>query len=152
VVLSLGSNMGNPRENLKTAIEMLCANQMFSNFEVASLYKTAPVGYTEQADFFNTCVSFDTDMAPEDLLDFTQSIEQALHRVRDIRWGPRTLDIDIVLYGDLAVDTKRLTIPHPRYKERAFVVLPLNELTGMNLPVPEGQRADVVSWDDKAQV
>ena len=72
-----------------------------------------------------------------ELLDLTQSIEKAFHRERTIHWGPRTLDIDIITYGDIEMDTKRLTIPHPRYKERAFVLAPMSELTVIDTPIPE---------------
>ena len=138
VLLSIGSNMGDREANIAFAEERLenCPHIRF--LKKASIYETEPVGYTEQPDFLNTCVSFLTDLPPEELLDLTSSIENDCKRVRTVRWGPRTLDIDIIFYGDEKIDTKRLTIPHPRWKERAFVIVPAKELKELDVPVPEG--------------
>ena len=82
-------------------------------------------------------MSIETTMEPLELLDYVQGIEQDFHRERTIRWGPRTLDIDIITYGDITMNTKRLTLPHPRYKERAFVLVPMSELTEIDVPIPD---------------
>ena len=136
-ILSLGSNMGDRKKTIEDAIAVLEEHPGILDLKCASFYETEPVGYEDQPWFLNTCVSFDTTLAPMELLDLTQSIEKAFHRERTIHWGPRTLDIDIITYGDIEMDTKRLTIPHPRYKERAFVLAPMSELTVIDTPIPE---------------
>lgn len=136
VLLSIGSNMGDREANLAFAEERLEKCEFISSLRKASIYETEPVGYTDQADFLNTCVSFKTTLGPEELLDLTSEIENDCKRVRTIRWGPRTLDIDIIFYGDEKIDTPRLTIPHPRWQERAFVIVPAKELMDLDVPVP----------------
>ena len=136
-ILSLGSNMGDRRKTIDGAIAILEASSEITGLKRASYYETEPVGYEDQAWFLNTCVSFETTLEPLELLDLTQSIEQEFHRERTIHWGPRTLDIDIISYGDVTMDTERLTIPHPRYTERAFVLAPMSELTDIGVPIPE---------------
>lgn len=138
VLLSIGSNMGDRQANLAFAEERLANCPQISDLKKASIYETEPVGYTDQADFLNTCVSFKTTLSPDELLDLTSGIENDCKRVRKIRWGPRTLDIDIIFYGDEKIDTLRLTIPHPRWQERAFVIVPAKELKDLDVPVPEG--------------
>ncbi len=136
VLLSIGSNMGDREANLAFAEERLEKCEFISSLRKASIYETEPVGYTDQADFLNTCVSFKTTLGPEELLDLTSGIENDCKRVRTIRWGPRTLDIDIIFYGDEKIDTPRLTIPHPGGQERAFVIVPAKELMDLDVPVP----------------
>ena len=130
--------MGDREANLAFAEERLAACPQISSLKKASIYETEPVGYTDQADFLNTCVSFVTTLSPEELLDLTSGIENDCKRVRTIRWGPRTLDIDIIFYGDEKIDTPNLTIPHPRWQDRAFVIVPAKELKDLDVPVPEG--------------
>jgi len=129
--------MGDRKKTLDDAIEVIRNNAKITDLKCASFYETEPVGYLDQPWFLNTCVSFETTMEPLELLDFTQAVEKDFHRERTIRWGPRTLDIDIITYGDIKMDTKRLTLPHPRYKERAFVLVPMSELTEINVPIPD---------------
>ena len=136
-ILSLGSNIGDRKKTLDDAIEVIRSNEAVSDLKCASFYETEPVGYLDQPWFLNTCVSFETTMEPLELLDYVQGIEQYFHRERTIRWGPRTLDIDIITYGDITMNTKRLTLPHPRYKERAFVLVPMSELTEIDVPIPD---------------
>ncbi|MCR5615432.1 MAG: 2-amino-4-hydroxy-6-hydroxymethyldihydropteridine diphosphokinase [Saccharofermentans sp.] len=136
-MLSLGSNIGDRKKTLDDAIEVIRSNEAVSDLKCASFYETEPVGYLDQPWFLNTCVSFATTMEPLELLDYVQGIEQDFHRERTIRWGPRTLDIDIITYGDITMNTKRLTLPHPRYKERAFVLVPMSELTEIDVPIPD---------------
>ena len=138
VLLSIGSNMGDREANIAFAEERLEECPQINSLKKASIYETEPVGYTDQPDFLNTCVSFMTTLRPEELLDLTSSIENEAKRKRTIRWGPRTLDIDIIFYGDEVIDTPRLTIPHPRWKERAFVIVPAKELKDLEVAVPEG--------------
>ncbi len=136
-VLSLGSNMGDRQENLQQAIDLLRGNKEIDKLRFASLYETQPVGYDDQTDFLNTCVEFETTLTPHELLLFTQSIEKTLHRVKTIVNGPRTIDLDILLYGTQRYDDNDLVIPHPRMYERAFVLRPLNELGLYEGEIPE---------------
>ena len=129
--------MGDRKKTLDDAIEVIRSNEAVSDLKCASFYETEPVGYLDQPWFLNTCVSFETTMEPLELLDYVQGIEKDFHRERTIRWGPRTLDIDIITYGDITMNTKRLTLPHPRYKERAFVLVPMSELTEIDVPIPD---------------
>lgn len=133
--LGLGSNLGDRLGNLRQAVELLQAHPDIRITRVSSIYETAPVGPVEQPDFLNMVAAADTTLSPEELLSVALEIEGRLHRVRTIRWGPRTLDIDILLYGDCIVQQKDLTIPHPRMEERAFVLIPLLEVAG-NLRIP----------------
>jgi len=126
--LSLGSNLGDRLTILRGAVAELAATAGIEVRAVSSLYETAPVGLREQPDFLNAAVKLRTSLEPEALLDRCLEIEQRFDRRREIRWGPRTLDVDIILYGQLSIDTERLTIPHPRARERAFVLVPLVEI------------------------
>ncbi len=134
--MSLGSNMGDREENLKTAVRLLRDSGRIRNIESSSLYETEPVGYDDQDDFYNICIGFDTDLKPLELLDLSQAIEKELLRVRTIKNGPRTIDLDILLYGDRKINTKRLIVPHERMFERAFVLVPLSELTDIDCEIP----------------
>ncbi len=128
--LSLGSNMGDRMDNLTKAVRMLMEDPKISNVKCSPVFETDPVGYTEQDPFLNICVRLETSLSPVALLDLCQKIESALHRVRKIHWGPRTIDLDILTYGQEKIDTKRLTVPHPRMEERGFVQVPLGFLRG----------------------
>ncbi len=126
IYLSLGSNIGETRKNLEEAMEALAEKVEIT--AVSSYYETEPVGYKDQSWFLNIAVAGETVLAPYDLLSFTQSIERGMGRVKLIRFGPRNIDIDILLYDDLILKDDALTIPHPRMTERAFVVEPLYEI------------------------
>lgn len=126
--IGLGGNLGDRRANLDRALALLNASPGVRVRRVASVYETAPVGFTAQPRFLNTVAEVETDLAPADLLAVMQRIEAELGRVRTIRWGPRTIDLDLLLYDDLTLDDPALTIPHPRLAERAFVLVPLAEL------------------------
>ncbi|WP_105994626.1 2-amino-4-hydroxy-6-hydroxymethyldihydropteridine diphosphokinase [Staphylococcus simulans] len=128
VFLGLGSNVGDREAQLKAAIDLLDEQQDIEVIKVSSFYETAPVGYVDQPDFLNLCIKIETELSPHEVLERGLAIEQQLHRVRKERWGPRTLDIDILLYGDEIIETKDLSIPHPRMTERAFVLIPLQEI------------------------
>lgn len=128
IYLALGSNI-EPRETyLAKALDALNAYQQITIVKKSSVYKTAPVGYTDQADFLNMVVEVDTSLLPLALLDVCQAIEKQLGRKRDIRFGPRTIDLDILMYNQENRETERLTLPHPRMLERAFVLIPLGEI------------------------
>ncbi|MBM7622721.1 2-amino-4-hydroxy-6-hydroxymethyldihydropteridine diphosphokinase [Sporohalobacter salinus] len=127
--LSLGSNKGNREDYLKKAIKGLQGNSDIEVIAISSIYATEPVGYTDQADFLNLVVEIKTTLTPLELLDYIQEVELELNRTREIRWGPRTIDIDIILFGDREIKSNRLTVPHPRFQQRAFVLVPLSDLT-----------------------
>jgi 2-amino-4-hydroxy-6-hydroxymethyldihydropteridine diphosphokinase len=126
--IALGSNLDDPKWQIQTALNEI--NQLPNTFlcKHSSLYQSKPLGPQDQEDFINACAKIQTLLSPENLLFELQKMEQKHHRVRDRRWGPRTLDLDILLYGDLALNTKDLTIPHPEIANRAFVLYPLIEI------------------------
>lgn len=124
--IGIGSNVGDKKTNCLKGIELLSETGRVGG--VSSLYYTEPVGFKEQADFINAVAGIETDLPPMDLLSICQSIENRLGRVRTLRWGPRTLDLDILLYGDLVMDQPDLVIPHPMLAARKFVLIPLAEI------------------------
>ena len=126
VYLGLGSNMGNRQANLDSALEFL--SQRLQLKKVSSLYDTEPVGNTEQPRFLNMVCQVNTRLAPEELLTLAKGIELKLGRAPRTSNAPRPIDIDILFYGDQVVKTKKLVIPHPRLTERAFVLVPLDEI------------------------
>lgn len=123
--LGLGSNLGDRERYLLTAVERLRSHPCIREVSPSPIYETDPVGVTDQPLFLNMACRIRTTLAPEELLDVAMNIEKTLGRRRDIRWGPRTIDIDILLYDNAAIDTGRLTVPHPRMMERMFVLVPL---------------------------
>ncbi|WP_411842985.1 2-amino-4-hydroxy-6-hydroxymethyldihydropteridine diphosphokinase [Salinicoccus sp. HZC-1] len=128
--LGLGSNLGNRRENLESAIRRLGEQVEINVTKRSSLYDTEPYGKTDQPDFMNMCVEIETRISPLDLLESVLSIEHELGRVRKEVWGPRTIDIDILLYEDLELSLDDLSIPHTQMHKRAFVLDPLSEIAG----------------------
>ncbi len=126
VYLSLGSNLGHREANIKSALEML--GQETRILQVSSLYETEPVGYKDQPWFLNLVCAVETELAPQALLELAQTIEKNLGRKQTCRFGPRLIDLDILFYDDLVLDSPDLTIPHPRLAERAFVLVPLKEI------------------------
>jgi 2-amino-4-hydroxy-6-hydroxymethyldihydropteridine diphosphokinase len=126
--LSLGSNMGDRESLLRQAVDKLNDVAGIQVLRCSALYETEPVGYTEQAPFLNAVVEIKCSLSIEQLLTVCMEIEQALGRKRITRWGPRTIDIDILLFADLCVSLPHLTIPHPRISERMFVLMPLAEV------------------------
>lgn len=128
VYLGLGSNLGNRKANITAALQRLTAVPEITLVRQASYYETEPVGYQDQDWFLNTVALFETALLPLELLQQMQQIELALGRVRTIRWGPRTIDIDLLFYGEQIINTPELIVPHPRILERAFVVVPLLEI------------------------
>lgn len=154
VVIGLGANLGDRLETLREAVRRMAA---LSGTILARsrLYETAPIG-PDQPDYLNASVLLDTALAPLALLDELRRIEASLgrDRARELRWGPRTLDLDVLWIAETCVDLERLTVPHPRLHERAFAVLPLLDVvpsardprTGATYVVPEGQ--DVRALDE----
>ncbi len=126
--LSVGSNMGDRGANLRFALKSLAERDGIQPLRGSAIYETSPWGPVAQENFLNACIELETSLSPDELLSVCQDIEHAAARSREIHWGPRTLDIDILLYDDITIETPRLTIPHPRMKERMFVLVPLMEL------------------------
>ena len=126
VYLSLGSNLGDREINLLKAIEQL--PPLVNVVKKSQVYETEPWGYLDQPKFLNQVLQVKTALSPLELLLYLQEIEKSLGRMVDIRFGPRKIDIDILIYGDLIIDLKNLIIPHKRMTERAFVLVPLGEL------------------------
>ena len=129
-LLALGGNLGDARTTLDRAIAALCERGDIRLTARSSDYKTPPWGVADQPPFINLCIAVETTLTPPALLARTQDIERAFGRDREHerRWGPRPLDIDLLSYDDLAIDTPQLTLPHPRMFERAFVLVPLAEI------------------------
>ena len=125
--LGLGGNLGDREANLRAAMEHLRAGGVRVE-RCSSFYETAPWGVTDQPRFLNAVCRAETDLLPADLLRLAKRIEGELGRVQTVRYGPRPIDIDLLLYGDCTLETAELTIPHPRLRERAFVLLPLAEI------------------------
>lgn len=148
--IGLGSNMGNTEETLNEALRMIDLHPEIKVIEVSTIYLTEPVGYVDQPWFSNCVAELETDLTPLRLLDVLQEIEEILGRVRTIRWGPRTVDLDILLYDKLNIDNDRLTIPHPRMKERAFVMIPLSEIAA-SAEFPDGKTVKDV-WQGQKSV
>jgi len=127
IFLALGSNVGDGDKHFDEAINLL--SEKIANIIQAPRYKSKAVGFTDQADFTNSVICGDTKLEPLELLKFTQSIEEEVGRIRRFRWGPREIDIDIIFYDDMIIDEKNLTVPHPRFTEREFVLKPLIDIT-----------------------
>lgn len=124
-VLALGSNLGERNDTLSGAVADLVDPPEVRLLAVSPVVQTKPVGGPAgQPDFLNMVVTVETTLAPAALLEHCQAVENKHHRVREVRWGPRTLDVDIIIYGDLQSDDPDLTLPHPRAAERAFVLYP----------------------------
>lgn len=128
VYLSIGSNMGNREEYLQTALEKLRQERTIRGVRVSDWIETEPYGYVEQASFLNAAVELETLESPDSLLKILQKIETEGGRERTIHWGPRTIDLDIVLFGDVVMQTEMLTIPHREMHLREFVLRPLAQL------------------------
>lgn len=134
-LIGLGSNVGDRLQFLRRAVKHLGETLCIHVRAVSSVYETEPVGPAAQAWFLNAVVAVDTSLDPVTLLQQTQAIERALGREATYHWGPRTIDLDIILYGNIQTTTATLTIPHPELCQRAFVMIPLLELApGLILP------------------
>ena len=129
--------MDGPHDQLDRALASLSTDPNIELVAVSDRYQTPPIG-PSQPDYINAAAQLQTTLSPESLLDRLQFIEQQQDRVRTLRWGPRTLDLDILIYDNIVLDTQRLTIPHPRMAERAFVLLPLADING-DLALPSGK-------------
>lgn len=125
VFVALGANLEDPKTQLDNATAALSALALGNSLKVSPYYCSVPMGDVVQPDYVNAVASFETDLAPLALLDALQQIENTQGRVRKERWGPRTLDLDLLLYGDEIIDEPRLKVPHYGMKERSFVLVPL---------------------------
>ncbi|MGG3575419.1 2-amino-4-hydroxy-6-hydroxymethyldihydropteridine diphosphokinase [Bacillus gobiensis] len=128
VYVALGSNMGDREAYLRSAVSFIHQHPHVKVDAVSSIYETDPVGYDDQDLFLNMVISLSTSLDPFELLQFLLKTEAELDRERTIRWGPRTVDLDILLYNEENIETEQLIIPHPRMHERLFVLIPLKEI------------------------
>ena len=140
--IAIGSNLSDPVSQAKVAIEALKTLPKSELLACSSLYSSTPMGPQDQPDYINAVAKVSTELTPLELLDCTQAIELERGRVRkDERWGPRTLDLDIILYGNEVIDSERLVVPHYGMKEREFVLYPIAEIAP-NLTLPCGTRLE----------
>jgi 2-amino-4-hydroxy-6-hydroxymethyldihydropteridine diphosphokinase len=142
-VVALGSNIGNPKENLDLALALL--KEATDVKKVSSYYITKPVGYEEQPDFVNAVCIIETELPAMELLNMLHGIEKAMGRERTIKWGPRTLDLDIIQYGSLLSKSEELTLPHPRAHERKFVLEPWHEIEPDAILLTHGKIEELLS-------
>lgn len=158
VFVALGSNLAQPLQQVRAALTALDNVPLTRVSKCSSFYRSRPLGPQDQPDYLNAVVALETDLSAEQLLDHTQAIELEQGRERKAhRWGPRTLDLDILLFGDAVIDTARLTVPHYDMKNREFMLYPLAEIAP-DLVFPDGEslayrlarvdRNGLTHWDD----
>jgi 2-amino-4-hydroxy-6-hydroxymethyldihydropteridine diphosphokinase len=152
-LIAMGGNLGCVRTTLDRAVAALCDGREVRLIARSADYRTPPWGVTDQPAFVNLCIAVATELSPRALLDRAHRIEAECGRNRagEQRWGPRTLDIDIIGYGDLVLDEPGLTLPHPRFKERAFVLAPLAEIAPDRC-IAGVRVADALKWLDASGV
>jgi len=126
--VALGANLGDREASLREALRRMAAVPGLVVLRASHMYETDPIGYVDQPTFLNMAAAVGTNLSPDELLRKLLAIEQAMGRVRDIRWGPRTIDLDLLLYEGVQMQTEPLTLPHPRMAERAFVLVPLRDV------------------------
>lgn len=126
--VALGANLGDREAGLREALRRMADLPGVKLLRVSAVYETEPFGYADQPQFLNMAAALTAEMSPEELLGHLLNIEKDMGRVRTVRWGPRTIDLDLLLCGDKVVNTEYLTLPHPRMAERAFVLVPLREI------------------------
>jgi len=149
--LGLGANIGRRARALADALALLDATDGLAPAAASSVYETEPVGVTEQPRFLNLVARLDCRLSPEELLAAVQQVERRLKRVRTRRWGPRTIDVDILLIGDERIETPALTVPHPEMTRRQFVLVPLAEIAP-EVALPGGRTAGELSAGESAAV
>jgi 2-amino-4-hydroxy-6-hydroxymethyldihydropteridine diphosphokinase len=145
VVLALGSNLGDRLGNLQRGVDVLCAGPGLEGLAVSPVYETAPVGGPAQPDYLNAVLVAVTALPARSVLGRGQAAERALHRVRTEHWGPRTLDVDVIVYGTEVSDDPELTLPHPRAHERAFVLAPWHDVDAGAVLPGHGRVADLLA-------
>ena len=126
--IGIGSNQGNKYENCVLAIESICSHKKNNLLKQSSLYLTEPWGYKEQDDFINAVIKIETSLSPLNLLSILQGVERKLGKKKNGKWGPRTIDLDILFYNNQTLESPQLTIPHPLLHQRGFVLIPLKEI------------------------
>ena len=141
-IVALGSNVGDPKANLDLALALL--REATDVKKVSSYYSTKPVGFTDQPDFLNAVCIIETELPAMALLAMLQGIEKVMGRERTIKWGPRTIDLDIIQYGDLISKAEELTLPHPRAHERKFVLEPWHEIEPDAILLTHGKISDLL--------
>ena len=153
-VIAVGANLGNAEWAVDHALGGLAGRLGGSLVARSSLYRTAPVGGPEQPDFVNAVAIVEADLAPLETLRVLQAMENEAGRVREVRWGPRTLDLDVISAGDLVSEDPVLTVPHPRAHERAFVLVPWLEIDPQAVLAGKGRVCDLVDagFDDQGIV
>ena len=127
--IGFGSNIGDRLTHIQNAIDVLSKTEEITLQKISSIYKTDPVGYEAQAQFLNGVAAIQTHLSPLSLLHTLKDIETAIGRKHRVRWGPREIDLDILIYGDMCLQTEQLVIPHPEMHLRRFVLVPLAEIT-----------------------
>lgn len=127
-IIGIGTNIGERKRNIENAVEALRLVPKCDVLRASKIYETEPVGYAEQDNFYNACVEIESSLTPNELLGVCLGIEAAFGRIREFKNGPRILDLDLILAECSAVNTQNLTLPHPRFAERRFVLIPLLEL------------------------
>lgn len=137
VFVGLGSNLDEPLSQLKKAIEHLKQVEKLTVINISDFYSSSPMGPQDQPDYINAVVELSTSLSAEQLLDELQRIEQEQGRVRKQHWGARTLDLDILLFGNEVINTERLIVPHSGISERNFVLYPLSDLVDLNFNIPK---------------
>ena len=136
-VVALGANLEEPRKAVELAIELL--KQSTDVIAISSMYETAPVGGPEQDNYINAVVTLESDLPAADLLALLHGIEKSMGRMRDERWGPRVIDLDLIQYGTLLSKSEELTLPHPRAHERRFVLEPWHEIDPQAILLTHGR-------------
>jgi 2-amino-4-hydroxy-6-hydroxymethyldihydropteridine diphosphokinase len=144
-VISLGANIGDPKANLDLAIGLL--REATEVIAVSSYLQTKPVGGPEQPDYLNAVVIVESELPAKDLLALLNGIETAMGRTREIHWGPRVIDLDLIQYGGLLVTDEKLTLPHPRAHERRFVLAPWFEIEPEAILLTHGRISDLLNTD-----
>jgi 2-amino-4-hydroxy-6-hydroxymethyldihydropteridine diphosphokinase len=150
--LSIGSNLGNRFNYLQAAVTALAEHPSIFGLVSSSIYETKPIGGPEQDDFFNAVLVLETNLTALELLDLVQNIELAAQRKREIKWGPRTLDIDILTFGTDQISTEKLNVPHPQLSSRAFVLVPWFEIDPTAEVSGLGKLVDLVDAVSKTDV
>lgn len=151
VHLSLGSNLGDRAANLREALEALQRVSGVNILAVSHCYETEPMGLADQPDFLNLAAEIETELAPLELLNAAKEIELRLGRAPSERWVPRTIDIDVLLWGSLVMTTERLTLPHAEFRNRAFMLAPLAEIAPHAVDPVTGKTVAELAQSPKAQ-
>ena len=144
-VISLGANVGDPKANLDLAVALL--REATDVIAVSNYLQTKPVGGPEQPDYLNAVAIVESDLPAKELLALLNGIETAMGRTREIHWGPRVIDLDLIQYGGLLVQDEKLTLPHPRAHERRFVLAPWFEIEPEAILLTHGRISDLLNTD-----